>query len=54
MGLVQLAQSTPILAKDRVTELDNARPIATEHDAAVLLRQAAARIRQQQAARPKP
>jgi phospholipase C len=54
MSLVQLAQSTPILAKDRVTELDNARPIATEHDAAILLRQAAARIRQHKAARPKP
>jgi len=54
LSLVQLAQSHPILAGDRVTELDNARPVTTEHDAAILLRQAAERIRRQKAARPKP
>jgi phospholipase C len=51
MSLVQAAQSAPILAGDRVTVLDNARPVTTEHDAAVLLRQAAERIRQKRAAR---
>jgi phospholipase C len=51
MSLVQAAQSVPILANDRVTALDNARPVTTEHDAAVLLRQAAERIRQKRAAR---
>jgi phospholipase C len=51
MSLVRAAQSVPILANDRVTALDNARPVATEHDAAVLLRQAAERIRQRRAAR---
>jgi len=53
LSLVQAAQSNPLLANDRVTELDNARPVATEHDAAVLLRQAAERIRQARAARSK-
>jgi phospholipase C len=51
MSLVQLAQSMPLVARDRVTQLDNARPVATEHDAAVLLRQAAVRIRQTRSAR---
>jgi phospholipase C len=53
MSLVQAAQSAPMLANDRVTELDHARPVTTEHDAAVLLRQAAERIRQKRAARSK-
>jgi phospholipase C len=53
LSLVQVAQSHPLLAGDRVTELDNARPVATEHDAAVLLRQAAERIRRQRAMRHK-
>jgi phospholipase C len=53
MSLVQLAQSTPALPNDRVTALDNARVITTEHDAAVLLRQAAERIRQVRQARAK-
>lgn len=53
MTLVQLAQSTPALPKDRLTALDNARSITTEHDAAVFLRQAAERIRQVRAARSK-
>jgi len=53
MSLVQLAQSTPTMPNDRVTELDNARSITTEHDAAVFLRQAAERIRQVRQTRPK-
>ncbi len=53
LSLVQAAQSAPIVANDRVTMLDNARPVATEHDAAILLRQAAERIRQARAARSK-
>jgi hypothetical protein len=54
LSLVQLAQSHPLLAGDRVTVLDNARPVTTEHDAAILLRQAAERIRQARAARSQP
>lgn len=53
LSLVQLAQSHPLLAGDRVTDLDNARPVTTEHDAAILLRQAAERIRQRRASRSK-
>lgn len=53
MSLVQAAQSHPLIAGDRVTALDNARPVTTEHDAAILLRQAAERIRQARVARAK-
>jgi hypothetical protein len=53
MSLVQAAQSHSLIAGDRVTELDNARVVTTEHDAAILLRQAAERIRQARANRSK-
>jgi phospholipase C len=51
MSLVQAARAAPILANDRVTELDHARVVSTEHDAAILLRQASVRIRQKRLAR---
>jgi phospholipase C len=44
-SLVQLARTLPADPSDRVALLDYARPITTEHDAAVYLRQAAARFR---------
>ncbi len=53
MNLVELARSTPAAPDDRSALLDHARPINTEHDAAVYLRQAAERIRQNRATRAK-
>ncbi|PWT83080.1 MAG: hypothetical protein C5B57_07580, partial [Blastocatellia bacterium] len=46
MSLVELARSMPLQPNDRIAHLDHARRITLEHDAAVYLRQAAARIRQ--------
>ena len=48
MSLVELARTLPTGPKDRVALLDQARPITSEHDAAVYLRQAAERLRQRQ------
>jgi phospholipase C len=52
-SLVEIARATPTMPNDKVAELDHARAINTEHDAAVYLRQAAERIRQNQQNRPK-
>src|SRR5262249_37407320 len=49
MNLVEAARAAA--PKDRIGLLDHARPILTEHDAAVYLRQAAERIRQHRQAR---
>ena len=46
MSLVELARSMTAVAGDRIALLDHARPMTTEHDAAVYLRQAAERLRQ--------
>jgi hypothetical protein len=46
MNLVETARSATLRPNDRITLLDQARPITTEHDAAIYLRQAAERIRQ--------
>jgi phospholipase C len=53
MSLVELARTTPTQPNDRIALLDYARPITTEHDAAVYLRQAAERIRHVRQNRPK-
>jgi phospholipase C len=50
-SLVEWARSTSSQPQDRVTLLDHARTINTEHDASVYLRQAAERIRQARSAR---
>jgi len=47
-SLVEVARSTTAMPNDKIAELDHARVITTEHDAAVYLRQAAERIRQKQ------
>jgi phospholipase C len=53
MSLVELARNTPTQPADRITTLEHGRTMATEHDAAVYLRQAAERIRQHRIARRK-
>jgi hypothetical protein len=45
-NLVEAARAMPVQPDDRIARLDHARPIVTEHDAAVYLRQNAERIRQ--------
>jgi phospholipase C len=47
-SLVELARTLPTDPSDRVAQLDHARRITTEHDAAVYLRQAAERFRRYQ------
>jgi phospholipase C len=53
-SLIEVARATSAMPADKTADLDHARRITTEHDAAVYLRQAADRIRQNQQSRPKP